>query len=156
MNFYDFQKAVKEKYAQLFPDSEAKVYLFRGLGCSLCIDLYLSKDDSECSNHIRENDVFKIKFMCHLSDRYNAEEELPEKMILESLSNWIVVEPVNNKYLWCEAEKVQFRKTTGNSEKILKAMEKYIDRLHDKCIEILTEERVHHEKINIFNKKIRR
>ena len=133
MKFEIFRDRVNEIYAAKFPKSLCNCMIYACLGKSITIDLHLAENMHECLNNIMANDMYKITLGICLPDNWSDTDELPAKMEMTAWNNSIRVKPVN-KYMYCSSEKVAFRKVTGDAEKIIKAFERFTDRLYDKVM----------------------
>lgn len=155
MKFEKFKEEVKAAYAKRFPDSACTVRVFKCLGKSITIDCHLAKDSSEVSFGIMGNDMFSVGMMIDLPDDFfeGDNDDLPENLVLEWQSSLIKAKP--ESWLAYDAEKVSYRKTAGDSKKIIKALDKYFQRLYDTTKKLMEEDRIHPDYAELVSRKVR-
>lgn len=153
MKFAEFKEEVKKAYAKRFPNSLCEVYIFKCLGRSLCITCRLAENEKEVPFGIMGNDMFCASMSINLPDNFGDDNDLPENMILEWQSSCIKAKP--ESWLAYDAEKVSYRKTTGDSKKIIKALDKYFQRLYDTTKKLVEEDRIHPNYAELVSKKVR-
>jgi len=153
MKFAEFKEEVKKAYAKRFPNSLCEVYIFKCLGRSLCITCRLAENEKEVPFGIMGNDMFCASMSINLPDNFGDDDDLPENMILEWQSSCIKAKP--ESLLAYDAEKVSYRKTAGDSKKIIKALDKYFQRLYDTTKKLVEEDRVHPNYAELVSRKVR-
>lgn len=153
MKFKKFKEEVKKAYAARFPQSACEVKIFKCLGRSLYIDCYLAGDKSEFLYGYAANDMFAVGMSINLPDDFGDDDDLPEKLVLEWNNSDIKAKP--ESWLAYDAEKVSYRKTTGDSKKIIKALDKYFQRLYDTTKKLVEEDRIHPNYAELVGKKVR-
>jgi hypothetical protein len=129
MNFIEFKEIILNEYKDYFPHSLCEVYVFCGLGKMLLINFRLAASAAECASGIIGNDCFHVSFTANLPDDYNELDNLPDNIVLECNARSYRVKS-KNKYLYCDYKSVQFRKVSGDPEKVLKVIKIFIYRLH--------------------------
>lgn len=129
MNFWEFKKNVLCEYNKYFPDSLCEIYIFKGFGKMLVINFRLASGAKECASQIIGNDCFRASFAADLPNNYNPSDNLPSNITLTSNSHCYVVKP-ENKHLYCDYKNVPFRKVSGDPDKVLNALKKYMCRFH--------------------------
>lgn len=158
MNVSQFRDELKHVYSKYFDGSLLTVETTHGIFRNIVVSCYLMKDRSEAINSISQNDMFSIWFSItnngnefeRLEYLKGDEMELPSTLTLESWSKYYTTKPVN-PYCVYGSQTVAFRKTTGDAKHILKAFDKFFERLntqlhydiktsmiHDNHIELLT------------------
>lgn len=134
MKFSEFNGKIKEAYARKFPKSMCVCSIHNSLGGYISIDCFLASSREEFPHYISQNDAINTKLDIDLpqnKDGWNAESELPDTFTIKALRTGIKCKPPKEmSYLYCDYAKVTFRKTTGNADKIIKAFEKFVDRLY--------------------------
>jgi hypothetical protein len=128
----DFMNEIKAIYAKYFPNSSCAVSFKRTIGeYNIYISCYLAKNSSEVSNGIMGNDIFHVMFDIPLTRNETSKEDaMPENIELVAYHNTIRVKP-ENSYMFCSSLKVPFRKTKGTPDKVLKAFDKFVQRLYN-------------------------
>lgn len=134
MKFSEFSGKIKEVYAKRFPKSLCVCNIHNSLGGFISIDCFLAADKSEFPHFISLNDAISVKLDIDLPERkssWNTESELPDTLVIKALKKEIKHKPSPEmSYLYCEYTRVNFRKTEGNADKIIKTFEKFVDRLY--------------------------
>ena len=154
MKFEEFKNAIKEIYAEKFPNSTVRVRDYNGLYKAIIINFQLAKTEDECICGYWNNDMFEIQFNIELPKNFNwFTDELPEALILENFSNLIKIKP-EQQYCYYDAEKVPFRKTAGDTTKILNALKKYIYSLYMTIKEEIIRNKIHPCHEELVKKKI--
>ena len=153
MKFAEFKEEVKKAYAKRFPNSLCEVYIFKCLGRSLCITCRFAENEKEVPFGIMGNDMFCASMSINLPDNFGDDDDLPENMILEWQSSCIKAKP--ESWLAYDAEKVSYRKTAGDSKKIIKALDKYFQRLYDTTKKLVEEDRIHPNYAELVSRKVR-
>ena len=138
MQFSEIKLAIENTYHKYFPKSLCVVRLMSVISGDNFIDItcLLAANEKELPHGIDRNDCFYNRFTIDLPRGWKESDELPDDMQLEALNNEIKHKPKSeHDYWYCEYTKVSFRKTTGNAEKIIKAMDRYFKRLFDATME---------------------
>lgn len=110
-------------FKEKFPNGHIALNCRIGFGNepTLSISLGLIKDVKDCSNAIRHNDPMHHVFMIFTE---------PSGVFEASTTiSGLYVNPPKDSYLVMQSIKTKYRKTTGNSEKLLKAFKQFIRRL---------------------------
>lgn len=125
----DLTKEVKKTFEKYFPDSFIRVSYSSSFSKSISIRFALGKDNSEFNNKIIENDpMYSLAFIWFDSKSVDEAGNIVGPMVLES--------SVGKGLAWNGPDgfnriKVPFRKTTGDVDKIMKALNRYFGRLKD-------------------------
>ncbi len=158
MVYGEFKKELERIYNSKFNDSQCFVET-SNFYKSIWITLFLSKNQSECANNIRDNDVFHINFRIttvngEFENNITDNTELDNMdLVLENTHNCYTIKP-DNQYCVYGSKSVSFRKTKGNTDKILKSFEKYVNRLYDSLVADLKDGIIHNNHIDIVKSKI--
>ena len=153
MKFKEFKEEVKKAYAKWFPNSLCEVYIFKCLGRSLCITCRFVENEKKVPFGIMGNDMFCASMSINLPDNFGDDDDLPESMVLEWQSSCIKAKP--ESWLAYDAEKVSYRKTTGDSKKIIKALDNDFQRLYDTTKKLVEEDRIHPNYAELVSRKVR-
>lgn len=134
MKTSDFIQAIETAYSSKFPQSKAFVKLSHNLYSQIRIDLMLAQDKTENAFNYWENDCFSIGFTVTLENGQlpkdlTLDSELPQNLKLESKCNSYRIKP-ELSYMASSNKKVSFRKTKGDSVKLIKTIESFISKLH--------------------------
>lgn len=153
MKFAEFKEEVKKAYAKRFPNSLCDVYIFKCLGRSIYIDCRLAKDNTEVANGIMGNDMFCASMCINLPDKFDDDDDLPENLVMEWRSSFIKAKP--ESWLAYDAESIKYRKVRGDGKKIVKACDKYFQRLRDTVDKLIAEDRIHPNYAELVSRKVR-
>lgn len=158
MLFKDFQEKIMAVYAAKFPKSLCVCNIHNTLGGYINIDCYLGANIKEFANGIAQNDAISVKFDISLPrGKWNNESELPGKMEIKALNHAVKHKPAQDKsYFYCEYTNISFRKTTGDAEKIIKAFERFVDRLHKEISEQYANDNLLPDDMELFARKYER
>lgn len=152
MTISEFLDRVKEIYSDHFPDSACSAKLVKILGKSIFIDFYLAKDKTEVANSIWQNDVFKCSFSIYLEGNPELDDPMPFAELTCS-SSCIKTKP-EQRYLYCDLVKVPFRKVKGGANKLLAAIEKYVQKLADTFHSLYDSDMIHPDDKELVDSKI--
>lgn len=132
MKFAEFAEKVGVAYMEKFPAGYCKVSKYICLGRSITIDMYISgKSDKHNAPTMGHNDMFHVCLAIELPDRFDYEtDELPDKMTLESWCRFYLLKP-DSPYMVYSKRVLRFRKTTGDAEKLVSYIGKFISNLHE-------------------------
>ena len=155
MKYEEFRNAIKEIYAEKFPNSAVRIRECNGLERKvIIINLQLANTQDECVCGYWLNDMFDISFSIELPKNFNwFSDDLPDTLVLECASNIIKIKP-DNRYCYYSTEKVPFRKTTGDTAKILNVLKKYVYALYMTVKEEIIRTQIHPNFEELVNKKI--
>jgi len=155
MKFAEFSEKIKAEYAKRFPGSMCIVNLYKGFGKSIDIAFYLAGSTEEVSNGYLANDMFRCSLTIHLPGKFNADtDELPDVMTMEKSGNHFNIKP-ENEYMCYGAHTVNFRKTNGNSEKLIVAAGKFMDKILDAVLEAYKNGKIHTNYLAMVERKIK-
>ena len=135
MKFAEFKDRIETIYKYRFNASKCDCYIFTCMGKSICIDVFLAKDEMECPNRILRNDAIGTMFMIHLPNGWTENDELPEMMEMKCEGGCVQTKPEKGSHLFCDYRKIPYRKTKGDAEKIIKAFDRFTERLKDAVVE---------------------
>lgn len=130
MFFEDFKKRIENTFNKKFTDSLCVCDIFKCCGKAIYIDCTLGKDEKEYAHGIKQNDCMHVSFMIFLPDDWKEDQELPEKMLLESQSHNFYIKPFDPCF-YCDYKNVPYRKTEGSPEKIIDAFGKFVRKLFE-------------------------
>lgn len=135
MKYKEFENEIKAVYAAKFPKSLCTCTPIKGFDRRtpgyVIIKCFLGAGVDEFPHRISENDAISVMFNIDLSRGWTLESDMPDTMTLEAIKNAVKHKPPEDKsYYYCDYTRVSFRKSTGNAEKIIKAFERFVDRLH--------------------------
>ncbi len=153
----EFIQNVKDSYAKYFPQSNCFVKLSKSLYCSINIACCLATDRAELPSNLWDNDMFHIKFSIdtitgQLNRDLTEDSELPENLRLESNGRSYAIKPAVS-YMAYGGRSLSFRKTTGDSKKILTALDKFFKKLHEQLLEDYDNDKIHNNhKTLVYNK----
>ena len=152
MKFKEFKEEIRTAYAKRFPNSLCEVSIFKCLGRSLYITCRFVGDEKEAPYGIIGNDMFCVSMGINLPDNFGDDDDLPESMVLEWQSSSIKAKPEG--WLAYDAVKVSYRKTTGDAKKIIKALDKYFQRLYEATVKLFEEGKIHDNFADLAARKI--
>lgn len=152
MTISEFLDMVKEIYADHFPDSACSAKLVKILGKSIFIDFYLAKDKTEVANSIWQNDVFKCRFSVYLEGNPELDDPMPFAEL--TCSSSCIKTKSEQRYLYCDLVKVPFRKVKGDANKLLAAIEKYVQKLAVAFHNLYDSDKIHPDDKELVDSKI--
>ena len=153
MKFAEFKEEVKKAYAKRFPQSACEVKIFKCLGRMITIDCYMAGDKSELLYGYAANDMFAVGMSINLPDSFDDDDDLPENLVMEWRSSFIKAKP--ESWLAYDAESIKYRKVRGDGKKIVKACDKYFQRLRDTVDKLIAEDRIHPNYAELVSRKVR-
>lgn len=154
MNIKELKKAIEQTYIKYFPKSKICIQLYTSLGTCIFINSFLAKTSEEEANNYFENDMFHIAFSMPLYFNVKSEDdELPSNLMLINNKKSYVIKPADNIY-YCNLRKISFRKTTGNAEKIISALDKFFKKLKDQILKDIKADNIHKDYQLIVKNKI--
>jgi len=159
MKVNEFIQTVKESYYKQFPKSHINVSLSTNLCPSIGIVCYLSKDNTEVANGIINNDMFHVRMSVarqigHLGNTITNDDVLPDDLELELYSKSYTIKPKNRYHVY-DSLKLPFRKTKGNSDKLVKTLDGYFKKLKDSLENSLEKDLIHDNYKELLISKIR-
>lgn len=122
MNVHEIlAKEIEEILKSRFPNGYVRAFYSENLTRHISISFGLIGDIEDVSNKIRHNDPLHHSFMIFVEgeDSYEANRSMGRLM----------VKPPEDSYLAMGSVKTPFRKTTGDSKKVIKAFERFADRV---------------------------
>lgn len=155
MKFAEFSEKINAEYAKRFPGSMCYVNLYGCFGKSIDIAFYLAESKDELSNGYLENDMFRCSLTVPLPNKFNVDtDELPDVMTMEKTGNHFNIKP-ENEYMCYGVHTVNFRKTNGNSEKLIVAAGKFMDKILDAVLEAYKNGKIHPNYLAMVERKIK-
>lgn len=118
---------IKNTFYKYFPKSKIYGGFRSGLGESISLTFTLGADKSEYTNGIEHNDPMRALIFIYGMDR---EGNLIDPLEMTG-EGWSVTVESTEPHLAYGRVKVPFRKTTGDSKKILQAVDRGFSRLYD-------------------------
>ena len=157
MEYLELKKEIEKIYNNRFKKSKCVVSKGAFTSTTLFIQLYLVNAETESINGILQNDMFHFMFTLETeTDKDRAVETIDfskENLVLSSVNNFYMIIP-DNQYMAYSSKKVNFRKTTGNIDKILKSFEKFVDKLYLQVTESIENGEIHKNYIDLLKSKI--
>lgn len=154
-----FLKNAESIYHKYFPHSKCKAefdtYLYR----SISIKGYLANKKEECPGEILMNDMFKVLFYIQMDGNMQfhqgvgLDRELPEDLQMEVSSGCYFIKP-ETIYMEYGVVKIPFRKTHGNSEKMLVTFDKFCEKMRDSVVKDYFDGKIHKEYTELVNAKL--
>lgn len=96
--------------------------------------------------------MFAVGMSINLPDNFGDDDDLPEKLVLEWNNSDIKAKP--ESWLAYDAVRIPYRKTTGDAKKIIKALDKYFQRLYEVTVKLFKEEKIHDNYADLAARKI--
>ena len=145
MNIKELREKTQESYGKYFTNSTCIVKPMKIIGEFITINIYLANNSNELFNGYKENDMIKTSFTLNHDSFKNLtdETELPVDMVLTNDNNNSFLTKPAVEWACYGNKKVNFRKTIGDGEKIIKALDKFFKRLHDSIKEELEKDNIH-------------
>lgn len=157
MDYKELGKEFEKIYNKKFKNSKCDVSTGCFIGTTLYINLFLANSKEELIGGIAMNDMFQVMFSIEtVNDKDRKIESVDfsnEDLVLECCDNSYSIIP-DIPYLAYGRQKVSFRKSTGNVDKILKSFEKFVDKLYDSVVEDLNNGLIHNDYIDLVKTKI--
>ena len=145
MNIKELREKTQESYGKYFTNSTCIVKPMKIIGEFITINIYLANNSNELFNGYKENDMIKMSFTLNHDSFKNLtdETELPVNMVLTNDNNNSFLTKPAVEWACYGNKKVNFRKTIGDGEKIIKTLDKFFKRLHDSIKEELEKDNIH-------------
>ncbi len=144
-------------YNAKFPKSMIKFNLSSSLYRSIGIKLYLAGKKSEFANGISHNDMFSINFIIYAPNEQELpvgfKNVLPDTLMLSATGKRYTVKPIDN-FSYSSGKNLSYRKTTGDSTKIKKAFERFVNRLHDSLLDDMENDNIMPNNLALLNEKL--
>jgi len=159
MKFKEFTQEIQQSYNKYFPHSRCFIELSKGFHYNIYLRCFLANNVEELASGYWNNDMFDIRFFItppkgQFEKDFTVNSDLPEDLIIEFHSNSYVIKPPTN-YLVYGRHKVFFRKTKGDSKKIIKTLEKFFLNLSNSLKDDLEKNNIHKNFINLVEEKIK-
>jgi len=112
---------IADSFSKHFPNGYVSSSAGKSIGSMvISVSIGMIKDINDVSNKIRMNDPMSHKFLIHIEgDKYEA----------VGLQGGLSIEPEEGSYMAMGRVKTPWRKTLGDSTKVLKAFETFFTRL---------------------------
>jgi hypothetical protein len=138
MKTQEFINQVEKAYNKHFPESKCFAKLKKNFYPDIWVECYLAGNSAENSGLYWDNDIFRVKFQIENEngqplEGIDLESELPNLKI-ESIGKTYSIKPENSMYAF-GTRKLSFRKTSGDAEKILSALDKFFASLKKSIVE---------------------
>lgn len=146
MTINEMIKEIEASYAKYFKGSKIKVRYTDNLYRSIGIKCFLASTNTENPSYYWDNDMLSIAFSIQtesgeLARGTTGESETPENMVLENWHKHYFTKP-NSRNLCYSSASVSFRKTKGDANKMISALDKYFKKLHDALVEELANDNI--------------
>jgi hypothetical protein len=153
-----FNEEIKALYHKYFPESEVIAKLDKNLYRCIDVRCFLSKNEEECINNIRLNDMFRVSFTIdqnglEFDKNINELSNIPDVLTLNVNYKTYVTIP-DSQYLAYGSRSLNFRKVTSDYTKILAALDKYFHNLKLQLIKDLNAGQIHKNHIEILKHKL--
>lgn len=129
MQFGEFKNKIEQIFNEKFGKSHCECRISNCLGKSITIDCLLAENAKECQWNQPDNDVMSVLLDIQFPREWRDDDELPENLTMQALRNSIKVKPTEACF-YCSYKSVNFRKTQGDSEKMIDTFRKFIDCLY--------------------------
>lgn len=141
MKMAELLENLRNTYHKHFPRSQCSIGYSDNIYGNIHIRCYLAGNTHELINGYWDNDMFNIQFSIDKGgkslDRGTAMmPTLPANLQMVSESKSYLINTSKNAYAF-EYRRLQFRKTTGDSEKIIKTFDIFLTRLKKQLIDDL-------------------
>lgn len=158
MVYEELKEKIEEIYHKYFKDSLCRVSKGSLASSMIFIQCYLAKEAREDINGYLDNDMFHIMFTIDTADKnkyptVDLIDYSKEELILENVRNYYLTVP-DNQFMAYGSQKVGFRKTTGNTEKVLASFEKFVKKLHEQVSEDMKNGKIHEGHIELLANKL--
>lgn len=117
----NLKERIIDEYAKYFNGLVKFCKLRLNSSVILCADFFLAKNDTEVEYRIWENDMFHISFNLRFIDDNTT--------VLENKSKSYLIKP-KDSYRCYSRQKISFRKTKGNEDKIITSLSRFFERLY--------------------------
>jgi hypothetical protein len=154
----DFTKKVEETYNRYLPASKCFARLSTNLHPSISISCFLANDKTELYNRYWENDMMNIRFSIDTEkgefpkDIMN-DSEIPNNLQLTIWSKSYLLKPLKSNMCY-DGKQLPFRKTKGDSQKIINTLDKYFLKLHAELLQDLKNNLIHDNHKNLLISKL--
>lgn len=153
----DFLQEIEKTYGKYFTNSKCVVE-FGSLYKSIYVRCYLVNNKNESINNIVQNDMFSISFSIktengEFSKDINLESLVPENLVIEVTDNSYTIKP-ELQYMAYGRRKLNYRKTKGDSTKLLKTFDKYFKKLSEELKKDIEENNIHDNHIQLLKEKL--
>ena len=125
-NANDLAEALQAEVLKIFPKSMVDCEFSNRLYNSITLRFSLGKDKSEYANGYVQNDPFFTSLQIDVQGKeLSTDGSLPNILTVTCRNQNIVIKPSQGSYSSRDNLKVPFRKTNGDSKKIIDTVKKY-------------------------------
>lgn len=158
MKVNEFLKEIEGNYNKYFTNSKCHTKLSTSLYHDIDVRCYLANNENECVNGYWENDMLSIIFSIETEEGefpkdVNLYSDIPENLILKIHDKSYLLKS-ENQYLAYGRKNLSFRKTKGNSKKLINTLDKYFKKLHDELLNDIEKDNIHKDHISLLKNKI--
>jgi len=158
MTIQSYIDKVKITYNKYFPESLCSVQFDRNLYASIGISCFMAKDITECNHNIWMNDPLNLRFSVDhngkaFSKDTTKETEIPDDLILTVWHNNYRIKP-EDKYHVYASRKIPCRKTSGDAQKLITAMDKWFAQLKTQLQNDLDNDMIHKDHAELIRAKL--
>lgn len=159
MKMNEFINEIQGTYYKYFKDSKIQVDFTSNLYNSIYIKCLLARDKTEVAHGIIDNDMLHIKFSIDHNGKA-FDKDITINSIVDfndlNLNCWdksYLIKP-NDRFLAYSSRKLTFRKTKGDTKKVISTLDKFFKKLKDQLISDYNENMIHKSHIEIVKKKL--
>lgn len=154
----ELTQEIERSYNKYFKNSKCFVNFSKNLYSSISINCFLANNKEELTNGYWENDMFSIRFSIdtergQFSKDIDINSEVPENLKLEANAKSYVLRP-SVSYMAYDRKKLSFRKTIGDSKKIIATLDKFFKKLHEELEKDLQLNLIHDNHKNLLIEKL--
>ncbi|WNA15703.1 hypothetical protein XaC1_60 [Xanthomonas phage XaC1] len=123
MNAIQFAAKVKESFLKYFPNGFLGSSKYQ-LGGGIHFTAGLVSNANDISSGYRVNDIISLSFGIHDNVKYNTEEEIQGKIVIEFVQNSFSTKPEPGSYMAMGRVKIPARKINNTPEKAIESLDK--------------------------------
>lgn len=160
MTIKTFCETIKGEYAKRFPDSLCVCqYSEKMIYRSITIRCFLAKNKEESLSGYLENDMLDLRFCVELEGEKEfaqgtvLESDVPENIQLKAWESRFTTIPTS-QYMCYSSERIPFRMSKGNAEKIVATFAKHCDKTKDALKAAYGAGKIHKNYIDLFERKV--
>jgi hypothetical protein len=150
--------AIENTYSKHFPNSKIFVKFSTNLYSSISVRCFLAGDKNENSGGYWDNDILNVIFMIS-SENF---KEFPKGVTLDSELGIIGIEnngksyntKPDNQYMAFGRKELSFRRVQGNTEKIIKVLNTFFEKMKTSLQDDLKQDRIHKDHIDLVKNKL--
>ncbi len=146
-------------YKNYFPYSRINVYHSNRFGNSISIRCFIAGDNKELSGNYWDNDPVNVAFnIASESGEFpkdtTLESMLPDNLVMESYRAYYHHKPIFHPSNVYDSSRFIFRKSKGDSEKIIQVFDKFCARMKQELTQALQDDKMHPHYLALFQNKI--